>query len=523
VHEDDGPPRDEHDVRIPGQIPPVQPIPIPHRRKHPPHHKLRPGVLPANGGHAARALFRSEDVHASRYDRPMNGQPAGAEKWLLKDVRTAFKNAGCRSLYAKRLATNDDAKKQIYLGGDLVALNLLPFATPRPSDHAGSTAQFADLNFHWMVEGGELERAPHAKLIVYPDYPEVRLSGFLLRCKRAPREALAEYAGKQYPNRLLFLGVRDDRQVIGLITATNVDLLRDIERVSGGETRGVFAVVNLGSDSSTRSALCRRLCEVHRMGWLPAQRLTRGTLVECRGQNCGGYTLEAALGIDANSASEPDFLGWEVKQASVTKLQSPRPGSVTLLTPEPSGGLYVERGVEEFIRRFGYADKRGREDRLNFGGVHKCGERHALTGLTLVCNGFDSARGVLTDLEGGVELLDADDTVAARWAFKDLLEHWKRKHAAAVFVPSEHQHGPPPSYRYGSTVFMGEGTDFLLLIKSLAKGTVYYDPGIKLEAASGTSPAIKRRSQFRSRFADLAQLYTRFQSVDVCEQAVSTS
>ncbi len=95
VHEDDGPPRDEHDVRIPGQIPPVQPIPIPHRRKHPPHHKLRPGVLPANGGHAARALFRSEDVHASRYDRPMNGQPAGAEKWLLKDVRTAFKNAGC--------------------------------------------------------------------------------------------------------------------------------------------------------------------------------------------------------------------------------------------------------------------------------------------------------------------------------------------------------------------------------------------------------------------------------------------
>jgi hypothetical protein len=37
----------------------------------------------------------------------------------------------------------------------------------------------------------------------------------------------------------------------------------------------------------------------------------------CEAPNCGGYTLEAELGITPNGYSEPDFLGWEVKQFGV--------------------------------------------------------------------------------------------------------------------------------------------------------------------------------------------------------------
>ena len=51
------------------------------------------------------------------------------------------------------------------------------------------------------------------------------------------------------------------------------------------------------------------------------------------------------------------------------------------MTPEPTGGHYKIHGVESFIRKFGYPDKMGREDRLNFGGVHKVGEKHLLLAL----------------------------------------------------------------------------------------------------------------------------------------------
>ncbi|HEY3856869.1 MAG TPA: hypothetical protein VGO67_20995 [Verrucomicrobiae bacterium] len=44
---------------------------------------------------------------------------------------------------------------------------------------------------------------------------------------------------------------------------------------------------------------------------------------------------------------------------------------------------------------------------------------------------------------------------------------------------------------------LAEGTDSLCLLKALASGKVYYDPGIKLERASTDSPKPKPRSQFR--------------------------
>ncbi|MEK6537012.1 MAG: MvaI/BcnI restriction endonuclease family protein, partial [Actinomycetota bacterium] len=66
-----------------------------------------------------------------------------------------------------------------------------------------------------------------------------------------------------------------------------------------------------------------------------------------------------------------------MKQHSVTNFTRPDSGAaITLMTPEPKGGLYQEQGVEAFVRRFGYADQLGRADRLNFGGIHKVGERH---------------------------------------------------------------------------------------------------------------------------------------------------
>ena len=40
------------------------------------------------------------------------------------------------------------------------------------------------------------------------------------------------------------------------------------------------------------------------------------------------------------------------------------------MTPDPTGGVYRDEGVEVFLHRFGYPDKAGKAGRINFGGVY---------------------------------------------------------------------------------------------------------------------------------------------------------
>ncbi len=188
-----------------------------------------------------------------------------------------------------------------------------------------------------------------------------------------------------------------------------------------------------------------------------------------------------------------------------------------MMTPEPTGGFYRDHGVEAFVRRYGYADRNGVADRLNFGGVHRCNVVHPLTGLTLKLCGFDASTGRISDPEGGIALVDSAGSVAALWPFVGLLSHWNKKHNRAVFVPSKHRTSPSNEYRYGSHVRLGIGTDPLKLLKALELGRIYYDPGIKVEDASSVRPTTKRRSQFRVTLRHLDSLYDKLDLVKLCE------
>jgi hypothetical protein len=251
------------------------------------------------------------------------------------------------------------------------------------------------------------------------------------------------------------------------------------------------------------------LRRIHAKGWVPSQKMGKnGVAAPYNARNGGGYTLEAELGISPNGYAEPDYLGWEVKQYGVrdfVKYLAKSP--VTLMTPEPTGGLYRDDGVEAFLRRYGYPDKSGKEGRINFGGVYASGrDFHADTGLKLVLEGFDPDKGQITNVDGKIALIDREDVVAASWGFKGVIGHWNRKHAKAVYVPSL-MRVPPPEYSYGSRVELCEGTDVLLLLQALASGAVYYDPGIKMEKADTPAPVTKRRSQFRVKHNGLFGLY----------------
>lgn len=94
------------------------------------------------------------------------------------------------------------------------------------------------------------------------------------------------------------------------------------------------------------------------------------------------------------------------------------------------------------------------------------------------------------------------------------MAHWTRKHAKAAYVPSLIR-TPPPEYTYGGKALLCEGTDVLLLLRALAQGRAYYDPGIKMEQAGLAGRRIKRRSQFRIGHADLAGVYAQVNDVQL--------
>ncbi len=231
-----------------------------------------------------------------------------------------------------------------------------------------------------------------------------------------------------------------------------------------------------------------------------------GSFVECTTNlHCGGYTMEAELGISANGRAEPDFMGWEVKQFGVKKFGS-RSHVITLMTPEPDGGVYAEKGVIPFLDEFGYPDTRGRPDRQNFGGIFRHGKVSQRTGLRLELIGYDISSGKITDASGGLALISPDDRIASMWGFTKLIEHWKTKHAKAAYIPSLRT-DKPYHYYFGNEITLCKGTDFMLFMDAVSKGTVYIDPAIKAENYSSASPRTKKRNQIRISFKNISSLY----------------
>jgi hypothetical protein len=433
----------------------------------------------------------------------------------LAGLKALFYGAGCTQLYAKRLAGNDNSKNQVYFGPGFGALNLFPHDDVAADGKPGNATFKAKVRFGWLLLNGQVAEAPGAQMILYPQYPEVRFSGFLKGASHAPSDLMTS----REPGRVLFLGVHAGGKVIGYAASPDSQEARELEGEKGMTPSGVFLklVLRRGEDdASVRSKVVAALRKVSEKGWIDSKQLDKdGMLKPCNAPQCGGFTLEAELGVPKNSAAEPDYLGWEIKQHAVGNFNSPASGaSITLMTPEPTAGYYKEYGVERFVREFGYPDMMGRPDRMNFGGVHKIGMRHDVTGLTLQLSGYDASSKAITDASGALALIDDRGRIAAAWGFAGLLSHWSRKHAKAVYIPSKSRNEPTRQYSYGPKVRMAEGTDSLRLLKAFALGFVFYDPGIKLENIS-KAPKVKRRSQFRIASKSIPELYESVALVDV--------
>ena len=431
----------------------------------------------------------------------------------LSNLKSIFANYGCTEIYVKSLAANDNSKNQVYFGGNFEIINILPISSIETFE-AGDWKRErfkAKLNFAWLNNEGQKSIAPNAQLILYPKYPEVRFSGFLLGCKNAPSKLMSNRTAK----RLLFVSVDASGNILGFVAAPESEIANEIEQERGLRKNGVFQVIELKQATNNRNILLSELCRIHNSGWIDSKRLNSDrSILPCKSSNCGGYTLEAELGITPNGYSEPDFMGWEIKQFGVKRFDKIDSSVITLMTPEPTGGLYKTKGTDFFIREYGYIDKLGRPDRMNFGGVHKIGEVHKTTNLKMKLLGFDVKSGKIRNSNGRIALLDKKENETASWSFASMLLHWNRKHNKACYVPSISDKSENRKYMYGNNVILGTGTDFQLFLSEMAKGNIYYDPGIKLENMS-TTPKIKKRSQFRIKSKHLPNLYKKNELFDL--------
>ncbi|MCA9761126.1 MAG: hypothetical protein KC463_06385 [Streptococcus sp.] len=431
----------------------------------------------------------------------------------LERLKSLYSDSGCLKIYAKRLAPNDNSKNQVYLGGSFDILNIFPISeiiTDSSGDWERERFK-AKLKFSWITEDGNLYPAPNSQLILYPKYPEVRFSGFLLGCDNPPSDLMTQ----RLADRILFLGISTNGTVLGYVDSPESEIATELQQLSISEEHGVFKVITLPKALNGRANLLSELKRIHELDWIVSKRLdSQKNILPCLSPNCGGYTLEAELGITPNGYSEPDYLGWEVKQFSVNNFARINSKVITLMTPEPTDGFYNTSGTEAFIRKYGYADKRGRADRLNFGGIHKVGITSNLTNLKMELIGFDSESGKIRSSEGRIALLDKLDNEAASWSFSSLMLHWNRKHNQACYVPSMSETDPVRKYKYGHKVILGKNTDFQFFLRQMAIGNIYYDPGIKMENASGNKK-IKKRSQFRIKSGHLPTLYQDNEVVDI--------
>lgn len=431
----------------------------------------------------------------------------------LQNLKAVFAESGCEKIYIKNLSANDNSKNQVYLGGSFEILNILPISEII-NEEAGDWEKErfkAKINFSWINEEGQIFPAPKSQLILYPKYPEVRFSGFLMGCEKAPSDLMTQ----RLPDRLLFFSVTKYGKIIGYVAAPHSQIAAEFNAEKVTVQHGIFKVIELAVVKDSKIRLIEELLRIHEKGWIRSKRLDRiGNTMPCESSNCGGYTLEAELGITPNGYSEPDFLGWEVKQFGVTNFSKVNSSVITLMTPEPTGGIYKSDGAEIFLRKYGYPDRTGREDRINFGGVHKAGICHSLTNLTMEVIGFDRESGKIRNADGRIALVDLAGNETASWSFSSMLMHWNKKHNQACYVPSLSAKEPERKYHYGSNIILGIGTDFQLFLQQMDAGNIYYDPGIKMENAS-VRPIIKKRSQFRIKSAFLKNLYKENTVLDI--------
>jgi hypothetical protein len=445
--------------------------------------------------------FPSEFEHTSR---------SVAEIYELLD------SLGAELALLKTLPKNANDKNQIYIASDFgVLYDLFDLTLAErgastseskgPAEPRARISEASFNNFSWMKRDRSLVEAKRVKAIIYPQYPEARLSG-LQTVENTMPQALSVAYTKANPDarRLLVLARLPRGQCIGIVylhlspaLEQGLSLLPGFERARSCKR----LVIDQGGSAKLEARLAKVLGVSLRGCRLDAY----GKSLPFSGTQVCGYTLEHALGIIPNSGMDGDLYGIELKTHTQLK--------VTLFTPEPDGGHYV-RDFPGFMKKYGYRDSDG-DYRLT--GVHRANVMCVKSGLTLRLREQQLVGGVSTWLAYDpstpltakidavdVALVGVDGEVAASWSLARLMNCWGAKHNEAVYIQAnkilnpnltEAVEGYEHLITFEKTVMWCRQTSGEKLLAAIGDGTIFLDPAPKLHASDPSKN--KRRSQWR--------------------------
>jgi hypothetical protein len=435
----------------------------------------------------------------------------------FRDISGHFRNLGATRILFKSLSNNDNSKQQIYLGKDFDVIRAIPSGEIYADGLSKKGPIFkAPLNFYWMDESGNTEPAPNSQIILYPKYPEIRMSGFLSgtdpKQQISPRHLMLpptpeQRAERQDLHRYLILGINKET-VWAYCTSWQDDLASELQTLIEENKAKRIASVFYEESRDGRSSeekLLETLKRVYDSGPVDSCRLQAdGTKIPYKAMNGAGYTLEAQFGITPNGYADPDFMDWELKSHS---------GSVvTLMTPEPDLGIYIDEGLKVFLDQ--YATHK-QQERIDFASRHDVDKTNEKTRLTMRMEGYDPASAEIKDPEGGLMLRDQNGQLAAGWHFDKLIDHWKRKHSNTCYVTyTAYKENELPAYLFGPEITLGQGTSLGHFLKGLHSCVIYYDPGINMKLKEGRWKP-KKRSQFRVKWKDIRYLYSSLRHIDL--------
>lgn len=423
----------------------------------------------------------------------------------LAEIVTVLARHGATEAIIKPLSKNHNDKNQIYSGADFTPLYPMfdvNFALRGPSisgkkggaNKGAAIPEAVFRQFAWLDAVGREVAARDVRMIIYPQYPETRLSGFKTVENTVP-EALSVAFTKANPSvpRYLVLGRRGAGEAIGLVVVDpGTQFIADVAALPPAQGSRVWRHLRLRKTAPQR--LVAMLAEAAGRP-LPGSRLdASGNTLAFNGTQVCGYTLEHALGIIPNSGRNGDFEGIELKTHTQSK--------VTLFTPEPDMGFYAQ-DFAGFMQTWGYPDIDGN---LRLTGIHRVNVRCDKSGLTLRIMNHDRGTSLAASADRDVHLglFDDEGRLAAGWSLERMLNCWTSKHNEAVYIPATkvkcldddlldkgHQH----MVQFSNRVMWCRETSADRLFEALYNGTLFLDPAPKY--CPGKPHLNKRRSQWR--------------------------
>ncbi|MEK6424343.1 MAG: MvaI/BcnI family restriction endonuclease [Burkholderia gladioli] len=434
----------------------------------------------------------------------------------LSDITEKLKKVDVEIALLKILPKNANDKNQIYIASDfgiLYDIFSLTISERGPStslkdgpqlDRQIPEASFDD--FAWVKQDGTIIPAKRVKAIIYPQYPEARLSGLQTIDNEIPASLSITFTkSESYQRRLLVLGKTPNGGCRAFVFWEISDsLAQEISNLPGFPRSSVCKQLIIENDNASK--LEKLLIPVLGNPLRGCRLDVFGNTIPFTGTQVCGYTLEHALNIVPNAGKEGDLYGIELKTHTQLK--------ITLFTPEPDLGLYAD-DFTAFMKKYGYVDSEGN---YRLTGIHRANVKSSKSGLTMRMReyGFDENESwvskpynpdtPLTSKLDAIEvtLEDSSGFIAAGWSLQRLMNSWGVKHNEAVYIHANKETNPDSEefssgfeylVTFSRDVMWCKQTSAEKMLKAIFDGIIFLDPAPKLNIKESSKS--KRRAQWR--------------------------